>query len=139
MIVLDTNVVSEPFRPRADAGVMEWIDARPRSQLRLTSVSVMEMSYGVARLSDGRRKSRLATALDVLVNEDFAGRILDFDVVAARRAAALMAELETAGTPISIADCQIAAICATHGATLATRNVKDFSGTGIRLIDPWSA
>lgn len=138
MIILDTNVVSEPLRPRPDPGVMEWMDARPRSELHLTAISVMELCYGVSRLAGGRRKARLAAALDGLLSEDFAGRILDFDGAAARRAGWLMAELGAAGTSISVADGQIAAVCAVHGATLATSNVDDFTGTGIRLIDPRS-
>lgn len=138
MIVLDTNVVSEAIRRRPNADVLQWIDAQRPAETHLTSISVMELLYGIARLPDGRRKSRLEETLEAVIGEDFAHRILDFDVAAARCAAVVTAQREASGKPISTADGQIAAICAAHRATLATRNVKDFQGTGVALINPWA-
>jgi predicted nucleic acid-binding protein len=139
MIVLDTNVLSELMRRRPAARVVRWADEQDASALAITAVTVAELRYGVARLADGARKAELAVAVDALVQEDFAGRVLPFDVVAAGHYAELVAERERQGRPISTADGQIAAICRCHGAALATRNVRDFDATEIAVHDPWTA
>jgi predicted nucleic acid-binding protein len=139
MIVLDTNVLSELMRRRPAARVVSWVDEQDASALEITAVTVAELLYGVARLADGARKAELATAVDALVRDDFAGRVLPFDAAAAVHYADLVAERERQGRPVSISDGQIAAICRCHGAALATRNVRDFDASGVALIDPWSA
>jgi predicted nucleic acid-binding protein len=93
---------------------------------------------GVARLADGARKAKLATAVHALVREDFSGRVLPFDVAAAEEYGDLVAERERHGRPISSADGQVAAICRHHRARLATRNVRDFDATGISVLDSWA-
>jgi predicted nucleic acid-binding protein len=138
MIVLDTNVLSELMRRRPSARVVEWVDEQDTGTLVVTAVTVAELLYGVARLVDGARKTELATAVDALVREDFSGRVLPFDVAAAEHYADLVAERERHGRPIGTADGQIAAMCRCHGATLATRNVRDFDATGIGIHDPWA-
>lgn len=138
MIVLDTNVLSELMRRRAAARVVGWVDEQDAAGLAITAVTVAELLYGVARLVDGARKTELATAVDALVREDFAGRVLPFDAAAAAHYAELVAERERQGRPVSTSDGQIAAICRCHGATLATRNVRDFDATGIGILDPWT-
>jgi toxin FitB len=138
MIVLDTNVLSELMRRRPAARVVRWVDERDASGLAITAVTVAELLYGVARLAEGARKSELAAAVKALVREDFAGRVLPFDVAAASHYAELVAERERQGRPVSVSDGQIAAICRCHSARLATRNVRDFSDVGIALIDPWT-
>lgn len=137
MIVLDTNVLSELARSTPDEGVLRWLDALPADEFATTAITAAELWYGVARLPDGRRKSELANVIDALLNEDFLGRVEAFDVHAAARYAVVVAGRKTHGRPISTADAQIAAICHTRHATLATRNIKDFHDTGIELIDPW--
>jgi predicted nucleic acid-binding protein len=102
----------------------------------LTSVSIGEILTGVNLLPDGRRRDGLAGAVETTL-ADFADRILPYDASAARRYADLRASRRTAGQPLSAEDGMIAAICLDHGATLATRNVKDFRGLGVDLIDPW--
>ncbi|HYV14584.1 MAG TPA: type II toxin-antitoxin system VapC family toxin [Conexibacter sp.] len=139
MIVLDTNIISELMRRRPAARVVGWVDEQDASALAITAVTVAELLYGVARLADGARKTELATAVDALVREDFAGRVLPFDAAAATHYADLVAERERQGRPISTADGQIAAICRLRASTLATRNVRDFDETGITVVDPWSA
>lgn len=139
MIVLDTNVISELMRRRPAARVVEWVDEQDASALAITAITVAELLYGVARLKDGAHKAKLASAVHVLVREDFAERVLPFDVAAAEHYAVLVSEREQPGRPVSTADGQIAAICRNHGARLATRNVRDFEATGIAVLDPWTA
>ncbi|HXE44605.1 MAG TPA: type II toxin-antitoxin system VapC family toxin [Conexibacter sp.] len=139
MIVLDTNVLSELMRRRPVARVVRWVDEQDASVLAITAVTVAELLYGVARLADGARKTELAAAVAALVREDFAGRVLPFDIAAAQHYADLVADRERQGRPVSVSDAQIAAICRCHGTDLATRNVRDFEGTGITVLDPWAA
>jgi hypothetical protein len=137
VILLDTNVLSEVTRKRPDETVIMWLDALDAADVGTTAITVAELLYGVARLVPGRRKTRLTEAIYGLLNEDLAGRVEPFDAAAAEHYATLVAEAERAGRPISVADAQIAAICRKLNATLATRNTKDFTSTGIELVDPW--
>ena len=88
-------------------------------------------------MSAGRRETELTAAVRGLLGEDFRGRVLPFDEPCAWRYADIVCGRETLGRPIGVADAQIAAICRTAEATLATRNTGDFSGTGIEPINPW--
>lgn len=137
MIVLDTNVVSELMGERRDPAVTRWLDRQEWSQLTMTAVTVAELLYGIERLDEGARKRELATSLDEFVEEMVLDRALSFDVDAAPHYAELVAARQRAGRPIKEFDAQIAAICRLHGASLATRNVRDFEGTGVRVLDPW--
>ena len=137
MIVLDTNVVSELMRPAPSAQLLAWMDAQTPDTLWLTSVNTAELLFGLARLPDGARKRALVTSVTRMLDEDFGGRVLNFDLEAATVFARLAAEGERAGQPLSFADGQIAAICRTHDAALATRNQRHFTGIGLRLINPW--
>lgn len=137
MIVLDTNVVSELMRSPPDAVVVEWVRASPAETLYTTSITVAEILYGIERLPGGRRRTLLLAAARDLFSS-FADRVLVFDVEAAGEYASLVSERERAGRPIGGFDAQIAAICRGNGATLATRNLRDFRGT-VNLIDPWRA
>lgn len=139
MIVLDTNVVSEVMRPVPDPAVLAWVDAQPADELYLTSMTVAELLYGVARLPAGKRRERLAEQVGRLVDELFAGRVLPFDSAASGMYARVASARERAGAPISVADAVIAATAASASAVkLATRNVSDFAGTGLTVVDPWS-
>jgi toxin FitB len=139
MIVLDTNVLSELMRRRPAPRVVEWVDEQDASALAITAITVAELLYGVARLRDGARKGKLASAVHALVREDFAGRVLPFDVAAASEYADLVSERERQGRPVSAADGQIGAICRHRRARLATRNVRDFEATGVVVLDPWAS
>ena len=134
MIVIDTNVISEMMRDKPDRRVLAWADVVGR--LHTTAITLAEIDYGIARLLDGRRKDRLATTV-AEVFTDFGEVILAFDAHAARHYARIVADRERAGHPIATADAQIAAICSSREATLATRNTGDFDGTGVDLINPW--
>ena len=136
MIILDTNVVSELMRPAGDPGVLSWMRETSDGDLATTAITVAEIEYGLARLPDGSRADALRAAAAALW-ESFATAILTFDVTAARNYGALMAARERAGRPTSAFDAQIAAIAKVHNAKVATRNVADFQGMGLKLIDPW--
>jgi len=139
MIILDTNIVSELLRPAPEPKVEAWLAAQEGSQVYLTTISEAELRLGVAILDKGKRKDALAQAVDGMLREDFRDRILPFDSAAAEAYALIAAERRGAGRPISQFDCQIAAIGRAQGATVATRNARDFEGCGIEVIDPWSA
>jgi predicted nucleic acid-binding protein len=130
MIVLDTNVTSELMRPAPLLVVTAWVRARNARELYTTSITMAEIRYGIERLPDGRRKDLLRiTAEDVF--SAFAEAVLPFDAAAAAEYAGIVSRRDRTGAPIDGFDAQIAAICRTHGAALATRNVKDFDATGI--------
>ena len=138
MIVLDTNVVSELMRPTPDAAVLHWVDSQPSDGLWLCSPVAQELWFGIQRLPTGARQARLSLAVTSMLEEDFLDRVLSFDLHAALACAEVLAVREQLGRPMSLADAQIAAICLTHQATLATRNTKDFEGTGLPLVNPWN-
>lgn len=139
MIVLDTNVISEIFRPSPEPRVVEWLVSLT-GDIAITSITLAELLAGVRRLPDGRRKDELAQRIEEAVAPYRGSRsVLAFDEDAAERYAEVLASREAAGVPISTADAQIAAICLAHGATCATRNVKDFHHAGVELVDPWNA
>lgn len=138
MIVVDTNVVSELMKPSPSDVVRDWMLGQRPAELFTTSITVAEILYGIERLPEGQRKDTLRmTAADVFTS--FEDQVLPFDQDAAAAYAPLVYRREQRGSPIDGFDAQIAAICDTHQATLATRNVKDFQHTGIALIDPWKA
>lgn len=136
MIVLDTNVVSELLRVRPDPAVRAWA-SRLEAAPFLTAVTTWELRYGVRRLPAGQRRDQLASAVERVLREA-KDAILPFDDRAAVAAADVRIERERAGRPAPTADVQIAGICRARGATLATRNIGDFDGLGLALIDPWS-
>ncbi len=139
MMALDTHVVSELMRPAPHPQVLAWLDAQVPDTLWLTSVSVAELLFGIARLPDGARKQAFAQAAQCMLEEDFANRVLGFDLEAASIFADLAATGERAGRPIGLADGQIAAICLAHNTPLATRNERDFASLGLQVINPWTA
>jgi toxin FitB len=139
MIVLDTTVVSELIRTRGEPRVVAWVDEHPAGEVYVTAVTTAELRYGLARLPDGQRKADLTDRVERTLAEDFSGRVLAFDDSAAVHYADIVTHRERRGLPISMADAQIAAICRQHGASVATRNTKDFVHTGIAVLDPWSA
>lgn len=139
MIVLDTNVVSELMRLRADPRVVAWVDGQDTAEVYLTAITTAELRYGVARLPAGRRRTALADRVARTIAEDFAGRILAFDDDAAGHYADIVVRRERRGMTVSMADAQIAAVCRAHSAVLATRNTKDFTYAGINILNPWQA
>ena len=106
--------------------------------LYLSAVGEAQLRRGAAILPPGQRRDLLVTQIEAMINEDFSGRVLPFDSAAARAFAAIDGDRRGAGRPITFADCQIAATARAHGATLATRNVTDFEGCGVEVINPWN-
>jgi predicted nucleic acid-binding protein len=137
LLLLDTNVVSELMRPFPADAVIAWFAGCDPARLHLSTVSEAELRAGAAFLPPGRRREALIAAIDAMVAVDFRGRMLDFDGAAARAYADVAAERRTGGRPIATADCQIAAIARSRGAAVATRNVGDFAGCGVAVVDPW--
>lgn len=138
MIVLDTNVLSEPLKPAPAQAVLDWLDAQVPETLYLTTVSLAELAAGVQALPAGRRRTMLRKAIAEQVLPLFSGRVLTFDERAAEAFGDVHATARKAGNAISFADCAIAAISVTHGCLLATRNGSDFRGTGLDIVDPWA-
>lgn len=140
MISLDTNVVSEVLKRDPDHAVLSWLAmAEETDQLVITAVTKAELLYGLARLPAGRRKQALAEDLRGVLDSYGEASILPFDTAAASAYGELVSQREDAGSPISIPDAQIAAICLTVGIPLATRNTDDFAGLHVALINPWAA
>ena len=137
MIVLDTNVVSELMRPSPAPAVVEWIAGHDAADLFLTAVGEAELRAGVAVMPAGRRRDGIASAVESMLREDFASRILAFDSAAARSYAAVVAARRRSGRPLAQFDGQIAAIAHSRRMAVATHNTRDFEDTGVDLIDPW--
>ena len=138
MILLDTNVVSEAMKPEPHPSVRGWLDAQAAETLFLSSVTVAELMFGIGALPRGKRKDRLATTLDGVM-ELFEPRILPFDTQAARRYADLAVKARKAGKGFPTPDGYIAAIAAAHGFAVASRDTAAFAAAGLTVIDPWTA
>ncbi len=139
MILLDTNVVSEPLRPAPDARVIAWIDAQPLETLFLSAITVAELRAGVALLPAGKRRSALQHSLETRVMPLFAGRVLPFDLACTQAYAVLMSRARASGLDIASADGYIAAIAAANGLAVATRDTGPFEAAGTAVTNPWQA
>ena len=139
MIILDTSIVSELMRPNPSSNVVAWVAGQAAQNLYLSTVTEAELLYGVEIVPAGRRRDRLLIEVEGMLQEDFEGRILPFDSAAARAYAVIAATRRAAGRPINHADCQIAAIALSREASVATRDVDDFEGAGIEVINPWES
>lgn len=139
MIAVDTNVVSELMRLQPEAEVVRWAASVADADLAVPAVVVGELLHGLGRMPAGARRQRLEGALDAFFQRLGDDRVLPLDGPAAVAYAHVMSGRELSGRPVGTVYALIAATCRAHGASLATRNTKDFTGTGIELIDPWSA
>ncbi len=137
MILLDTNVVSEAMKPDQDPAVGAWLDAQGAETLYLSSVTIAELMFGIGALPQGKRRDRLAAALDGVMAL-FEDRILPFDTAAARRYADLAVKARAAGRGFPTPDGYMAAIAATHGFAVASRDASAFIAAGLTVIDPWT-
>jgi hypothetical protein len=137
MILLDTNVVSEIMRPAPAQSVIDWLDAQVLETLYISTITPAEMMFGVAVLPDSQRKVRLEQSIDKMLSL-FEGRILPFDLAAAKLYADLAAQARRAGRGFPTLDGYIAAIAADRGFPVATRDASAFLACGIDAIDPWS-
>jgi hypothetical protein len=136
LILLDTNVVSELMKESADPAVELWYLMNEEATI-LPSIALAELSYGIARLTDGARRRGLQARLTEW-RVRYAGRTLAFGPPAAMRYGPMLAAVVAAGRTMSLPDAQIAAMALDEGAAVATRNIKDFEPAGVKLINPWA-
>jgi len=138
MIVLDTNVVSQAMKPEANPAVRAWLNEQVAETLYLTSITLAEMLFGIAVLPAGKRRNTLTRALDGLL-ELFGDRVLPFDIDAARHYTDLAVAARTAGRGFPIPDGYIAAIAASRGFIVASRDTSPYEAGGLQVIDPWQS
>jgi hypothetical protein len=137
MILIDTNVVSEFTRPRPSAAVRAWFDSQLNGELFLCTPVIAELRYGIEVLPTGRRRAVLDEAVARIVSEGFPDRILPLGREAAEEFGRIVATRDRLGRRMATMDGLIAAIATVHGAAVATRDVSDFSGLGIKIINPF--
>ena len=138
MIVLDTNVVSEAMKPEPHPAVRDWLNEQAAQTLYLSSVTLAELLFGIAALAQGRRKDRLTLALDGLLGL-FKDRVLPFDTDAARHYADLAVTARSAGRGFPTPDGYIAAIAASRGFIVASRDTAPYEAAQVTVINPWTA
>lgn len=136
MIVLDTNVVSEAMKPEPHPAVRAWLNDQAAETLYLSSVTLAELLFGISALPAGKRKDMLAQALDGLLGL-FRDRVLPFDTDAARRYAELAVTAKTGGRGFPTPDGYIAAIAASRGFIVASRDTAPYEAAGLSVINPW--
>ena len=137
MIIVDTNVVSEMMRAVPEPIVLRWFSSQADEDLKVTTITLAEILYGIELLAAGKRRDALRAGAEKMFGVVFAGHILTFDDKAARAFAVITSSRRKQGRPMSEFDAQIAAIARAHGATLATRDTDDFEDCGVRLVNPW--
>jgi len=137
MIILDTNLISEPLRQAPDPRVTAWIDEQPLETLYLSAISAAELRAGVALLPAGKRRRSLEKSLEHKILPLFTRRILSFDLACSPAYAKLLAKARKAGQAVATADAFIAAIAITYNYAVATRDTQTFKAAGVQVIDPW--
>lgn len=137
MILLDTNVISEPMRRSPDGRVIRWIDRQPLETLYLSAITVAELRAGVAQLPSGKRRAGLHESLEKRVIPLFAGRVLSFDISCTQAYADLMVRARKVGVAVAAADGYIAAIAAANGFAVATRDIGPFKAAAVDVVNPW--
>lgn len=139
MILVDTNVVSEPLRGVPEPRVAEWLDAQALETLYLSALTVAELRFGVRSLSAGRRRDRRAEDIEGRILPMFTGRVLAFDLPASQACADLMAKARAGGRMLAVSDGYIAATAAANRMMVVTRDTAPFEAAGLKTVDPWSA
>lgn len=139
MILIDTNVISEPWKPAPASEVVAWLDAQAIETLFISAISVAELRFGIASMPVGRRQSILRTRLEDDVLPHFVERILPFTLSTSRIYSELMADARVSGKAIGMADGLIAATAAERGLVVASRDTSPFKAAGLKVINPWSA
>ena len=125
------------IRPRIDPNVDRWLSEQDESELFLTTITEAELLFGPSGMPQGPIRDAYIAAMDRILFVDFSDRILPFDRSAANSYPRIRAVREAIGRRIDDADCFIAAIAESVGASVATRNVRDFVGCGVEVINPW--
>lgn len=137
MFILDTNIVSELIKIQPEPKVVEWLDHIDDELIWTTSITAYEIQYGIMQLPAGKKRKQLKSDFDDMLRIDYRNRIIAFDAAAAIAAGKIAGTLKASGTNISALDIQIAGIVTVKGATLVTRNTKDFQHSGVRSVNPW--
>lgn len=137
--LLDTNVVSEAMRKQPAAAALAWLEAQSGDALFISAITLGEIRRGALLLPDGRKRRALLRWIDSDIKEVYAARILPADAEVMERWATLQAECQLEGRTLPAFDSLIAATALAHRLTLVTRNVADFAGTGVPLLNPWDA
>jgi len=138
MIILDTNVLSALMRQTPDKNVVVWLDKQPRTSVWTSSVTIMEVRFGLQVIPLGKRRSLLIRAFDGFLDK-IGYRVAPFDAAAAQQAGDLMASRRKKGRPGDLRDTMIAGIVLVHHAKLATRNMTHFQDLTVPVINPWLA
>jgi predicted nucleic acid-binding protein len=138
MIILDTNVLSALMRQTPDRNVIVWLDKQPRTSIWTTSITILEVRFGLQIMSLGKRRSLLIQTFEAVLDK-IGHRVAPFDAAAAQRAGDLMASRQKKGRPGELRDTMIAGIVLAHHATLATRNATHFEDVSVPVINPWLA
>ena len=139
MIILDTNVLSALTAEVPDPTVAKWLDRCPRISIWTTSVCLFEMKFGLNIMPEGKRRRALGQAIQTLIEDILENRIAAFDFTSALHAAEFSGKRKVLGRPVEIRDVMIAGVASATGATLATRNIRDFEYSGLELVNPWDA
>ena len=139
MILLDTNVISEPWKPVPDGAVIAWMDAQAIETLFLSAITIAELRFGIAAMPLGKRQTILRDRLEGEVLPHFAERILPFGLATSQFYSELMARARVSGKAIGRADGYIAATAAANGLAVATRDTSPFEAAGLKVINPWSS
>lgn len=139
MIILDTNVLSALMRPEPEVAVLKWLDRQPESSIWTTSITLMEIRYGLRSMPAGRRREQMTQELEAVLREEIGERYIFFDIAAAEQAAELMALRKVKRRPVDLRDTMIAGIALASRATLATRNTSHFEDLSVPVINPWSS
>jgi predicted nucleic acid-binding protein len=137
MIVLDTNVISELMRAEPGSPVDLWLALQGSDEVYTTVVTEAEILFGIEAAPEGRKRERLRQEAEEIFSH-FDGRVLAFDRAAARAYGRIVAARKAAGRPVGAMDAQILAIASSRDATVATRDVSDFEGCGVRVVNPWT-
>ena len=138
--LLDTNIPSELLRPRPDPNVAGWVQRQASNTLFVSVVTLGELQRGATLLAErSARRAELERMIHEKVPSWFQGRILPITRMIAERWGVLDGERQLAGRPLNMADGMIAATALEHDLVVVTRNVKDFAGLGVEVVNPWEA
>jgi toxin FitB len=137
VIILDTNVISEPVRSNPSANVLAWLNREDHKGLFLTAISLAEILSGFALMPKGKRRNDLSSGMQSVIEKYLGSRILPFDASAARAYAELIEAAKISGRLLSEADAQIAAIVRAQRCVIATRDTAPFLAAGVEVINPW--
>ncbi len=135
--LLDTNVISEPVRPRPSPLVLASVDAQPVTSLDTASLAFAEIPAGIQHVADTERRHALARWLSVRLRPFFADRVLDADEAVWGARLEILGRLKSANRTVPVIDPVFAALAQRHGLVVVTRNVRHFAGTGVRVLNPW--